>query len=346
VICGHGGARAAVALVLLAAAGSARAQLEPPDASNPMPRVALLSSVPDDPLAGRIEAELRAVGVDVSRAVLSSATGVEEQVRAALRSGARAVVVADGHRTDVWIPQTGSDRVGLRQDLEVDDTSGMQAVLALRTVEFLRISLGLVSGPPVVPLPAPPIARATMPAAPAPERWMAVDVSSGVLASVGGLEAMAVAGISLRSQLAGFVGAELCAYAPLSDSELSEGAGQTRTSIWLAGGGMVLASQADRRVSFDVALGALAIFVRSTGTAKAPQTGTTDEETGVAMYARAAARFRLARRLALRIDFLGGAALQRPVISFMSTTTATADRDLATWGTAFAAGLGGAELRF
>ncbi|HTB59628.1 MAG TPA: hypothetical protein VLC06_17260 [Polyangia bacterium] len=345
-ICGRGGASAAVALVLLAAAGLARAQLEPPDASNSKPRVALLSTVPDDPLAGRIEAELQAVGVDVSRAVLSPATGIEEQVRAALRSGARGVVVADGHRTDVWIPQAGSDRVGLRQDLEVDDTSGLQAVLALRTVEFLRISLGLVSGPPVVPLPAPPITRATVPVAPAPERWMAVDASTGVLASVGGLGAMAVAGIGLRSQLAGFFGAELCAYAPLSDSELSEGAAQTRTSIWLAGGGMVLAPRADRRVSFDAALGALAIFVRSTGTANAPQTGTTGDETGVAMYARAAARFRLARHLALRVDLLGGAALRRPVISFMSTTNPTSDRDLATWGGAFAAGLGGAELRF
>ncbi len=343
---GRGGAQTAVALVLLAAAGPASAALELPEAPNATPRVALLSTVPDDPLAGRIDAELRSVGVDVSRAAISPATGIEDQVRAALRAGARAVVVADGHRTDVWIAQDGSDRIGLRQELEVDDTSGLQAVLALRTVEFLRISLGLVSGPTVVPLEVPPIARTTMPAAPAPGRWMAVDVSSGVLASVGGLGAMAVVGISLRSQLTGLVGAELCAYAPLGDSELSDKVGQTRTSIWLAGGGMVLAPQADRRVSFDVALGTLAIFVRSTGTASAPQTGTTEETTGVAMYARAAARFRLARRLALRVDLLGGAALQRPVISFMNTMSATNNQDLATWGSVFAAGLGGAELRF
>ena len=338
-ICGRGGARAAVALVLLAAAGSARAQLEPPDASNPKPRVALLSTVPDDPLAGRIEAELRAVGVEVSRAVLLPATGIEAQVRAELRSGARAVVVADGHRTDVWIPQAGSDRVGLRQDLEVDDTSGLQAVLALRTVEFLRISLGLVSGPPVVPLPAPPIARATMPVAPAPERWMTIDASSGVVAGAGGLGAMAVVGISLRAQLAGLIGAELLGYAPLSESQLSE----VRTSVWLVGGGLVLAPRADRRVSFDAALGTLAIFVRSTGTSNAQQIGSTAQETGVALYARSAARFRLAQRLALRIDLLAGAAIQRPVISAMGTAD---NRDIASFGTAFAAGLGGAEVRF
>jgi hypothetical protein len=346
VIRGRGGVQAAVAFVLLAAAGAARAASDPADAPDRTPRVALLSTVPNDPLAGRIDAELHSVGVDVSRVALTPAMRIEEQVRSALGAGARAVVVADGHRTDVWIAQVGSDRVGLRQELEVDDTSGLQAVLALRTVEFLRISLGLVSGPPVVPLEAPPIARTTMLAAPAPERWMAVDVSTGALASVGGLGTLAVAGISLRSQLAGLLGAELCAYAPLSDSELSEGVGQTRTSIWLAGGGLVLAPQADRRVSVDVGLGALAIFVRSTGTANPPQTGTTEQETGVALYARTAARFRLARRLALRVDLLGGAALRRPVISYMSNTNATNDRDLATWGSVFAAGLGGAELRF
>ena len=340
-ICGRGGAPAAVALVLLAGAGSTRAELEPPDALNPKPRVALLSTVPDDPLAGRIDAELRAVGVDVSRAVLSPATGIEDQVRAALRSGARAVVVADGHRTDVWIPQAGSDRVGLRQDLEVDDNSGLQAVLALRTVEFLRISLGLVSGPAVLPLQSPPIARAPVPVAPEPERWMAVDASSGVVASAGGLGAMALVGISLRAQLVGLIGAELLGYAPLSESQLS--AAPLRSSVWLAGGGLVLAPRADRRVSFDAALGTLAIFVRSTGTSNAMLIGSTQEETGVGLYARSAARFRLARRLALRIDLLAGAAIRRPVIS---VGNATNSRDVASFGAAFAAGLAGAELRF
>ena len=336
---GHGGIQAAVAFVLLAATGVAQAAPDLPDAPDRTPRVALLSTVPNDPLAGRIDAELRTVGVDVSRAAIAPAMGIEEQVRAALGAGARAVVVADGHRTDVWIAQVGSDRIGLRQELEVDETSGLQAVLALRTVEFLRISLGLVSEPTVVPLAAPPIARATVPVAPAPQRWMAVDVSSGVLASVGGLGAMAVAGISLRAQLAGLVGAELLGYAPLSESQPSDPAAQAHTSVWLAGGGLVLAPRADRRVSFDAALGTLAIFVRSTGTSSAKLMGSTDEGTGVALYARSAARFRLAQRLALRIDLLAGATIRRPVIS-------SGSRDLASFGAAFAAGLGGAELRF
>ena len=343
---GHGGVQAAVAFALLAAAAAARAGpgvpgvSDLPEVPDRTPRVALLSAVADDPLAGRIDAELRAVGVDVSRAAISPAMEIEAQVRGALGAGARAVVVADGHRTDVWIAQDGSDRVGLRQELEVDDTSGLQAVLALRTVEFLRISLGLVSGPTVVPPAAPPIARATVPAPPAPQRWMAVDVSSGLLASAGGLEAMVVAGIGLRAQLAGLVGAELLGYAPLTESGPSDPAAQAHTSVWLAGGGLVLAPRADGRVSFDAALGTMAIFVRSTGTSSAQLIGSTVVGTGAALYARSAARFRLAQRLALRIDLLAGATIVRPVISV------TNGPDLASFGAAFAAGLGGAELRF
>ena len=102
----------------------------------------------------------------------------------------------------------------------------------------------------------------------------------------------------------------------------------------------MLAPRGDRRVSFDAALGTLAIFVRSTGTPSAQQIGSTEQGTGVALYARSAARFRLAQRLALRIDLLAGAAIRRPVISVVNGP------DLASFGAAFAAGLGGAELRF
>jgi hypothetical protein len=107
---------------------------------------------------------------------------------------------------------------------------------------------------------------------------------------------------------------------------------------------VVLVPWADRRISFDAALGTLAIFVRSIGTSSAQQIGTTEEGTGVALYARSAARFRLAQHLALRIDLLAGAAIRRPVIA--AFVDAENSRDIASFGAAFAAGLGGAELRF
>jgi hypothetical protein len=351
VICGRGGIQAAVAFALLAAAGAARAGPGLPDGpalpepTDRPPRVALLSAVADDPLAGRIDAELRVVGVDVSRAVIVPATGIEEQVRAALGTGARAVVVADGHRTDVWIAQVGSNRVGLRQELEVDESSGLQAVLALRTVEFLRISLGLVSEPNVVPLepPRPPEATAAS-VAPEPSRWLTVDASSGVLATAGGLGAIAIAGVSVRAQLWRILGAELSFYAPLTGAPSNNADGDARTSAWLAGGGLVIAPRPDDRASIEVGAGALAMLIRSNGTASsaavsAGAVGANVQVFRPALYGRGAARLRLAPRLSLRLEVMAGTVISPPPINFIST-------QVATWGAAFAAGLGGAELRF
>ncbi len=353
---GRGGIQAAVAFALLAAAAAARAGPGLPDRPalpelpDRPPRVALLSAVADDPLAGRIEAELRAVGVDVSRATIAPATGIEEQVRAALAAGARAVVVADGHRTDVWIAQDGSDRVGLRQELEVDETSGLQAVLALRTVEFLRISLGLVSEPNIVPVAAaPPSGERTVPVAAEPKRWMTVDASSGVLASTGGGGTIAVAGVSLRAQLRGILGAELCFYAPLTEVPLTNADGEVRTSAWLAGGGLVIAPRPDDRASIEVAAGTLATLIGSDGTPSDPKvsSGANTRALRAAIYGRGAARLRLTPRLSLRLELLGGTVVNPPPITTgarqenMQVTT-----QVATWGSGFAAGLGGAELRF
>jgi hypothetical protein len=341
---GRGGVVAAVAIALFAPSTRAATDLTELDVPGAPPgpmRVALLSTTPDDPLAGRLDAELHTIGFEVSRSVVSPTTGIDEQVRGELAGGARAVIVADGHRTDVWIAQAQSGRVGLRQELEVDETTGDHAILALRTVEFLRISLGLASEPAVAPLERSPVVARVVapPPPPEPARWLAADVSSGVLASLGGLGVVAVAGVSLRAQLAGVVGAEICAFFPLTDSVLAESGGQVRTSVWLAGGGVLFAPRLGRRVSVDAATGALAVFVRATGTPTPAGPGVTDEQTGVALYARAALRFRVMQRLVLRLDVLGGGAVRRPVIS-------VAGRDVASWGTPFAAGLGGAELWF
>ena len=343
-ICGRGGIQAAVALALLAAASTARAGpdvpavADLPEVPDRPPRVALFSAIPNDPLAGRIDAELRAVGVDVSRAAIAPATGIEEQVRVALGAGARAVVVADGHRTDVWIAQVGSNRIGLRQELEVDETSGLQAVLALRTVEFLRISLGLVSEPNVVPLPvARPPVTSTVPSAPAPKRWLAIDASSGVLASADGGGATAIAGVSVRAQLWRILGAELCFYAPLTEAAVTNAEAEARTSAWLAGGGLMIAPGSDDdRASIEVGAGTLATWIRSDGVGAE---GFNTRVLRAALYGRGAARFRLAPRLSLRLDVIGGTVINAPAITFVSTRVAT-------WGAAFAAGLGGAELRF
>lgn len=340
---GRGGARAAVAFAILGLAAPAHGALDVPGVPNGPLRVALLSTTPDDPLAGRIDAELHTIGIDVARAVVSPGSGIEEQVRVAIAGGARAVIVADGHRTDVWISDPGSTRIGLRQELEVDEASGLQAVLALRTVEFLRISLGLVAEPEVTAaLPARPaaVARQVVPPAPEPARWFTADASAGALAVSGGGGTIAVAGVSLRAQLAGMVGAELSIYAPLTEAALTTAAGEARTSAWMAGGGILLAPRLDRRVSVEIAAGSLVTVVSSRGVApsSANHTGT-DQVARPAVYGRGAARLRLLPQLSLRLDLYGGGVISPPPINF-------AGAKMATWGPGFAAGMGGAELTF
>jgi hypothetical protein len=343
----RGGALTAV--VLAAVAWSPRAGAAP-DASGHSLRVVLFAVTGDDPLAGRLDAELRAMGFEVSRAPITPQIAIEELVSRALAAGAQAAVVADGHRTDVWIAGGGSGRVALRQELEVDENAGLQSVLALRTVELLRVSMGL-AGPPVEPLPpssssssslsSPSISvSAREGSGPTRQgRWLAVDASSGLLASRGGVGAFVVAGGRLRARVWGPIGVELCAYAPLSTATQASGPDQARTSIWLAGGGLLLAPQTGRRVQVEAAAGTLGVVVRSTGLAGGSGPGETAQGVGAALYGRAGVRLRLAPRWALRIDLIGGAAVRRPVIVFP-------DGDTATWGSAFAAGVGGPELRF
>ena len=337
---GRAALRALVWIALLTSwARGAFAQQEP---GRPAVRIALLATTPDDPLAGRIEAELRALGFAVARASIPVDRPIDEVVRQKILGGARAAVIADGHRTDVWIAAPSADRVGLRQELEVDEASGLQSVLALRTVEFLRISLGLAAQPPVSPV-APEVA--TVPPPPAVDRGvgLALDVSSGVLASLGKVGPFVVVGASLRARLARLVGFELCGYAPLHSRDVGTEAagGIAHTTVWLVGGGLVLGStRPGRRLSGEAGAGALAEVARSVGVPSTPLAmGSTVEGVGAALYARAAGQLHLGTAWALRLDLLGGGGLVRPTVTF-------GNNDQGRWGTAFVAALGGGELKF
>jgi hypothetical protein len=351
VIRGRRRALTAAAVALIAILWSERARAAPDSDSararapaSHGPRVVLFTVTSDDPLAGRIDAELRALGFEVSRAAIVPDVDIEALVGRALAAGARGAVVADGHRTDVWIGDDGTGRVALRQELEVDETSGLQSVLALRTVEFLRISLGLgvspVSPLPPPPTPAPPVALPA-PVAPARRGWLALDVSGGILDSAGRLGPLAIAGASLRAGLGGLFGFELDVYAPLSGTDLSDADEQTRTTVWLAGAALLFVPPSERRWAFEAAGGTMALVVRTTGSPppSGAAAGGEDQAVGLALYGRGAVRLRLAARWSLRLDVLGGTALRRPVLVF-------SNGDTARWGTVFAAGLGGAEMRF
>jgi hypothetical protein len=300
----------------------------------PRPRVTLFSANPDDPLAGRLAAELEVLGLEVTRTAIAPTVAMEEQVRQAFLAGSRAAVIADGHRTEFWIAEEGSDRVALRQELEVETSLGLESVLSLRTVEFLRVSLGLVDAP-APPRPLPPDGPARI----------SLTLASGVLATTGRMGPLATLTAGVRIRAIGPVGLEVLGYAPLSTDRIADPDGQVQSSVWLAGGGLVAASWGEPRVSGELGAGVLAAVVRSTGMATTPSVGTSEQVVGLAFYGRAAARFRLAPHLALRVDVTAGStAVRRPVISV--STESSPDRDITTWGTVFLAAVGGVEARF
>jgi hypothetical protein len=180
---------------------------------------------------------------------------------------------------------------------------------------------------------------------------MTVDAMGGALAgSGGGGGTIAVAGIGVRAQLVGMVGAELCLYAPLTEVLFTDSMGSVRTSVWLAGGGVLLAPRHDRRLSVEVAAGALAALVRATGSStvvlsSGQYNGGTDQAVSPAIYGRGAARLQLVSQLSLRIDLFGGVLVAPPTVK-ITNGPGSSPTAVGTWGPAFAAGLGGAELRF
>jgi hypothetical protein len=309
------------------------------------PRVALFAVTADDPLAGRLAAELAALGLEVTREVISPTRTIEEQVRAAFSTGARAAVVADGHRTEFWVAEEGSDRVALRQELEIEGTSGLDSVLSLRTVEFLRVSLGLATELEAPPSGPPVVTRTAAPRAAEPPRF-SVDVTSGVLAGTGRIGPLATVAAGARARLLGPFGVEIDGYLPLgSDTVQTTSDGNIQASFWMAGGGAMFAPRLDGPFSVDASVGLLAVVMRGVGDAAAGAMGVTDEAVALAFYARAAARLRVAGPWSLRVDVTGGStALRPPVILVLNQITGT--YEVTRWGRAFVAGLGGVDVVF
>jgi hypothetical protein len=338
----------------------------PPPAAAPSPlRIVLLAPTADDALGARIGAELTALGFTVQPAAIPPAADIDDVVHRSLAGGARAVVIADGTRTEIWIAEDRSDRVALRQELEIENIHDLESVLALRTVELMRVSLGLVSPPaaparvaaaPAAPAraaAAPPVASASPPPPAAALSVAASDgarerfslaVSSGGVASTGRLGAFPLVGAALVARVRGALGVELRGYAPLQDRGVTDPAGQARASVWLVGAGAVAATRPDRRLSVEAGAGLMTALLHTSGSATPPDTGQTDDVLGVAVYGRGAARIRVGARWSVRVDLLAGAAVRRPTIAVANG--AALDHDITTWGTAFTAALAGADLRF
>jgi len=300
----------------------------------------LLSVTEDDPLAARLGAELEALGLEVSRGKIDPTVAIEDLVKQALVGGARGVVVADGRRTEFWVAEEGSDRIAMRQELEIESSPAMESVLSLRTVEFLRVSLGLASRPATVPPPVvtpPPVAPPSR-----SDKRVTLAVVAGVLAGTGKVPPFATVGGSAYVRIVGPVGLELRGLAPLMTQQVSGGPqGPVDTKLWLAGGGPVFAPRL-APVGFELGAGALAVVLRGAGTTSPTQTGLTGYAVGLAVYGRAAAAIHLSPTWSVRLDVLGGSTEPwRPSIGIKKQP-----ETLTTWGVGFVAALAGVAATF
>jgi hypothetical protein len=211
----------------------------------------------------------------------------------------------------------------------------MESVLSLRTVEFLRVSLGVASRPTAV---TPPIAP------PAPgEKRIGLTLVSGVLMGSGRLPPFAAVGGGVSVRVAGPVGLELRAVVPLMSRQIAgpDGLGPIDTKVWLAGGGLMFAPRAGR-VGFELGAGAMAAVLRGAGTTNQAATGVVGYAVGLAVYGRGAAFIRLSPTWSVRLDLLGGStAPRRPVIGVKNES-----EPVTAWGVGFLAALAGLEAAF
>jgi hypothetical protein len=320
----------ALAQAEITGSASVAAGAKPPPSH---PRVVLLALTDDDPLAARLAAELEALGLDVTRTRIDPSVPIEEMVRQALTGGARGVVVADGRRTEFWVAEEGSDRVAMRQELEIENSPAMESVLSLRTVEFLRVSLGLTSRAVVPPPVVPPVVPQ-----PEAEGRLAVGLVGGAIVSTGRLAPFPTAGLGVRVRVVGPLGIELRGLAPLMTQQLAGPDGPVDTSVWLAGGGLSLAPWTTARAAFDLGAGAMAVVMRAAGTA---MNRSTAYGVGLALYGRAAGRIRLSPNWSVRLEVLGGSTAARPV-----AIIDTDQNHVTKWGVGFVAALAGIEWGF
>ncbi len=322
--------------------------------------VILIGSFDDEPLTGRIAAELRALGIGIEiRVVPTDERNIDEDVANALRDGARAAVRIDARtgRTEVSIPDPATRQVALKQVLEGPPTAALLPVLAVRTVEFVRATLlgprneearrgggGTDAAGPDGQLAARasgPVERADLPLAELAR--LRLGATSGALFTPGGMSTTYTLGASVRVRLQPQLGIEAMGFAPLSKGSVAGDQLTTSASTWAVGAGAFWYLPLARRASVEVGAGSLLANLRAVGSATAGFAPRSGSATAVSGYARGGVDLALTHNLALRLDLLGGVVFQRAVFK---PDRADTSPKLVGWSRTFAAALGGVEARW
>ena len=330
--------------------------------------VVVLGTPEDEPLTGRIAAELRALGIAIEvRVVAGDQRGIELEIESALREGARAAIRVDAQtgRTEVSIPDPASRQVALKQVLEGPPTAALVPVLAVRTVEFVRATLlgprnqeqrsgRGEGGAPAGDAASPDGALAggpgdendgNHPLNALPAVGLALD--SAAVFTPGGLSTQLMVGLVAHLSLSPHFGFELMGFTPIISGQFDDGPLSLHASTWLAAAGLFARQPLGRRFGVGAAAGGLIAVLQSTGTidpaVALPPPGTDKATMAVASYGRMGVDFALSRNVALRLDLLGGVSVRRAVVPLDGSQDAP--RRVA-WSRGFASVLGGVEARW
>lgn len=321
------------------------------------PRVILVGASRSDPVVARVRDELGVLGFEVE-VVEGDPTMSELPALARSRGAAAAVrVAAAGAAVDLWVDPTS--RPGTIADLHLED-AGDPALLALRAVELLRGRLLHPGAAPTLdaapsadagaPLPAPPVAPTTLPAATpaAPTTLPAATPATAVapvapsrrapgsfafflaptaLLSPGGLPAVPHVRLGAEWFPVDRFGVEIVSFLPTVPATVSAAEGSVALRILELGGGFhgtLTNPSAD--LSLSAGLGLEAMLLVFDGEAAAPPfVAERGSRWAASPYASIGARYRVVPRLALRAEVLTTFARPEPVIRI-------AGREVASFG--------------
>jgi hypothetical protein len=295
-----------------------------PPATSGAALVAVVTAQPDAPLARRVAAELRSLGVDVI--VLKPPGEASPAGRAPLEQAARNVgavaalrLVSSGEgKIEVWVADRVTGKAVVRE-LDAPGASDSDAAVAVAAVELLRASLMELHAPdaPHGEVPATPALEAlALPQEPPP--WtprFGLSVAGGVELAGSSVGFAPDLGATLWLRLASRFGARLLGRTTLGASAVTTAAGDVDVSSQMFGAtlGYDLADAASAWVP-SVHLGVGAARVASTGAAAAPYVSGSAAGWYFTPLAGAGVGFAFVRGLRLRADALGAWAIPQATV--------------------------------
>jgi hypothetical protein len=299
--------------------------------STPTTRLVLLSATPRDPLVQRIAAELGSQGFDVM--LHEVADGTEEPTDATLRrasatAGAAAAIRVEfsADAVDVWIMDFVRERTVTGRIARIPRAEGTDAVLALRTVEFLRTNLVDLLPPKVVEPDVPP--REAPLSEPEPvenEPVVHLGIAPALGSSPGGSGFSLGGLVWTRFHLGTSFGVEVLGAAPVVSAVFEGSEGSATLRVLALGSGFLLRPVRSRSVTPDFALGAALLVIHVQGVPVQGYEGRSSTDLAASPYLRSGLRLPLTAALGVRADLLGGVSIPRTVVVF-------ADRRGGAWG--------------